>query len=124
MRSKLKVFTAFANSLLPHETQYLLSVQKMEDSTKLEILQQIDHNSHSFPSSSTYDTSIDKRKYSHLKNWIVRQLHAIDVDLHFDWMIELERKINQDMISPSEEKELLKAIRKYEHPTFNFTKFL
>ncbi|MEZ4684983.1 MAG: hypothetical protein R3B47_02655 [Bacteroidia bacterium] len=123
MRSKLKVFTSFANSLLPHETQYLLSVQKMVDPVKLKILKEIDQKSHRFQASNTYDSAIDKRKYSHLKNWIVKQLHIIDVDRHFDWMIELETKISQDMISPSEEKELLKEIRNYESPTFNFTKF-
>ncbi len=123
MRSKLKIFTDFANSLLPHETQYLLAIQQMADPIKLNILQQIDENCHSFQQPRPYDESIDKRKYSHLKAWISKQLQAIDVDQDFAWMIELERKISWDIISPAEEKELLKAIRHYAHPRFHFIKF-
>ena len=45
MRNKLQKFTDFAHSLLPHETQYLLSVQHLEDPTRLEILQRMAYNS-------------------------------------------------------------------------------
>ncbi len=123
MRQKLKRFTEFANSLLPHETQYLLSIQNFEDNIKLSILERVDQNCRQITQFTPYDTSLDKRKYTNLKNWIVERLKAIDVDEQFEWMSHLERQITIDAITPEEEKKLLKAIRKYEHPHFFFTKF-
>lgn len=123
MRPKLKTFQAFADQLLPHETQYLLSIQQLEDPVKLRLLQQLDHNSRHRHDQRPFDPEIDRRKYSHLKNWIQKQLKAIDVDEHFAWMVDLEQKIYSDRISPAEEKELLKALRRSEQPMFNFTKF-
>ncbi len=123
MRSKLQKFTAFANTLLPHETVYLLSVQQLEDPQKLEILQRIDYNCRHIDQFTPFDTKIDKRKYSHLKNWIVRRLDAIDVDRQFAWMIDLEQKIVTDRIDQAKEKQLLRAVRNYQHPAFYFSKF-
>ncbi|MDX1666132.1 MAG: hypothetical protein R3350_02835 [Saprospiraceae bacterium] len=123
MRAKLQKFTRFANSLLPHETEYLLSIQQFEDTDKYSILLRIDQNCRRIDQFSPYDVDIDKRKYSHLKNWIKKRLKSIDVDENFDWMSHLERQITIDAITPGEEKKLLKAIRQYEHPLFFFTKF-
>ena len=123
MRPKLKKFTEFANSLLPHETRYLLSIHQMQDEEKISILKQIDANCQEQHSHKAYNPAIDKRKYSHLKNWIEKQLEAIDVDEKFAWMSGLERKIHWDNITPKEEKELLKFVRNYKHPIFHFSKF-
>lgn len=123
MRSKLKKFTEFANSLLPHETAFLLSTQQFVDDKKLEILQRVDHNCRNIDQFTPYDESIDKRKYSNLKKWIMQRLEAIDVDAFFEWIIEMERKILTDSIQINDEKQLLKAIRNYEHPIAYFTKF-
>jgi hypothetical protein len=123
MRQKLKRFTEFANSLLPHETQYLLSIQSFDDQKKLSILERVDHNCRHINQFTPFDTSLDKRKYTNLKNWIISRLKAIDVDEQFEWMSYLERQITIDAITPEEEKKLLRAIRKYQHPHFFFTKF-
>ena len=123
MRNKLQKFTDFAHSLLPHETQYLLSVQHLEDPTRLEILRRMDYNSRQINQFTPYDATLDKRKYSHLKNWVQERLEEIDVDRHFEWIMDMERKVTTDAILPSEEKELLKAIRQFRPPIFFFTKF-
>ncbi len=123
MRMKLQKFTDFANTLLPHETAYLLSAQQFEDDVKLDILKLIDYNCNNIRQFTPYDPAIDKRKYSNLKNWIAERLEAIDVDLRFDWMNHLERQIMTDSIEPQEEKQLLKAIREYVQLDFYFTKF-
>lgn len=123
MRNKLQKFGDFSAGLLPHETTYLLSVQQFEDEVKLSILQLIDENCHKIRNHTPYDTDIDKRKYSNLKNWIEERLSAIDVDERFDWLGLMERKIMTDAIEPQEEKNLQKAIRDYEHPDFYFMKF-
>ena len=122
MRNKLQKFTAFANTLLPHETKYLLSIQKMEDKKKLEILKRVDFNCQNIGQFTPYDTNIDKRKYSLLKKWINERLAAIDVDGHFNWLSGMERKITTDSIQLQEEKKLLKYIRQYEYPSFYFSK--
>ncbi|MEO1262156.1 MAG: hypothetical protein AAFZ15_25345 [Bacteroidota bacterium] len=123
MRSQLQKFTAFANSLLPHETEYLLSIQQFKDAERLAILKRVDFNAHHIEQFTPYDTTTDKRKYNHLQNWIKGRLHAVDVDEQFNWMLSMEQKIMTDTIRPEEEKELLKTIRRYKHPFFSFSKF-
>lgn len=123
MRKKLQKFTEFADSLLPHETAYLLAAQQFEDEIKLGILQRLDYNCEHIRQFTPYDKAIDKRKYSNLKNWINDRLEAIDVDVRFDWMSHMERQIMTDAIAPKEEKQLIKAIREYEQLDFYFTKF-
>lgn len=123
MRSPLRKFTDFTNTLLPNETAYLLSVQNFEDKDRLTILQLVDYNAHHIDQFTPYDTSIDKRKYHQVKNWISARLKAIDVDEQFNRMLDWERKIMTDSIQAEDEKELLKSIRNYHHPTFFFSKF-
>jgi len=123
MRTPLKKFTDFTNTLLPSETEYLLSVQKFEDEERLNVLQRIDYNAHHIGQFTPFDTLIDKRKYNHLQNWISARLDAIDVDKQFSQLSDWEQKIITDSIQANEEKALLKQIKKYEHPSFFFSKF-
>lgn len=109
--------------MLPHETEYLLGCQRFEDDIKLSILERVNDNSHHLKESESFDEEIDKRKYSHLKNWIVERLESIDVDEQFNWMCEMEKRIMTDNIDPAEEKVLLKKIRDFALPIFYFTKF-
>lgn len=119
----MQKFTQFANTLLPHETEYLLATQQFQDEKRLEILRLVDYNAHHIEQFTPYDTGIDKRKYNHLKNWIRERLKTVDVDEQFNWMLEMEQQIATDTIQTAEEKELLRAIRSYQHPAFFFTKF-
>lgn len=123
MRTKLLAFTQFANTLLPHETSYLLSVQHFQDPERLDILQQVDFNCKNIDQFTPYTGQINKRKYSHVKTWIEERLNRIDVDRHFTWMSEVEQRIVTDTILPDQEKKLLKEIRRYKHPGFFFIKF-
>lgn len=123
MRSKLHKFTTFTETLLPHETAYLLAVQQLKDEERLAILHQVDTNSRQIGSYTAFDTSIDKRKYNHLQNWIKERLSLIDVDRQFSWMIELEQQIATDSITTEGEKQLLRAIRQEAQPVFFFIKF-
>lgn len=123
MRIQLQKFTDFASTLLPHETEYLLSIQQFKDENRLDILKRVDYNAHFIDQFMPYDTSIDKRKYNHLKNWIQDQLNKADQDKHFNKILDFEQKIMTDAIQLEEEKQLLKWIKNYQHPTFFFTKF-
>jgi hypothetical protein len=123
MRNKLQKFGEFAASMLPHETSWLLSVEQFEDDVKRKILLEIHKNCSKSHEELSFDTEIDKRKYSNLKSWIEERLASIDVDERFDWLSLMERKIMTDSIEPQEEKTLLKVIREYESPDFYFVKF-
>ncbi|MTI22857.1 hypothetical protein E1176_17630, partial [Fulvivirga sp. RKSG066] len=87
-KQKLKKFSAFAEKILPHEASYLLSIENFEDETKRSILERMAHNSNNFNQPIAYDTTVDKRKYSNLKNWIEARLEEINVDYHFEWINE------------------------------------
>ena len=69
MRSKLSIFTDFANTLFPHELEYLIAVQNFSKPLNLKILRQIHHNNTSNGKQrKPFDETIDKRTYSYLKN--------------------------------------------------------
>ncbi len=121
-RSKLQKFTAFTRTLLPHETRYLLSIQHFDDKVKLAILQRVDDNCRQLHTFTPYDESIDKRKYSNLKHWIQERLRAIDVDAQYEWLLQAERDIETDRISPTTEAQLVAHLRQVTPQTYHFTK--
>lgn len=123
MRNKLQKFTDFANGLLPHETEYLLSIQAFEDEERLIILERVNYNAHHIKQFTPYDQNIDKRKYNHLQNWIKTRLAVIDADQQFTWIHKMEEKIMTDSILPQEERALMRAVKNYEHPWHFFTAF-
>lgn len=120
MSARLSNFTQFANALLPHEVIYLKSVQQFKEAGNLEILELIYHNTHHPDQTFPYKTSIDKRKYSNLKSWINEKLQSIDVDVFYEWLLEIDIKIMTDSISPREEDALIRLIRNFEKPPYYF----
>jgi hypothetical protein len=114
-KGKLQKFTLFANNLFPHEVSFLISNQHLIDAGNLQILQKIEQNS-SLRIKVPYNTSIDKRKYSYLMLWIQKKLQAIDVDVYYDRLCDLDRKIMTDTISSVEEKAIIEEIKKFERP--------
>lgn len=123
VKTKLKKFSTFAAEILPHEADYLMSIQQFEDDEKLDILKRISENAHAVHQKVPFNIRLDKRKYSSLMDWIQRRLDIIDVDKYFEWINEMDRKVITDAISHEEEKLLLKSIRSYTHPIHNFMKF-
>jgi hypothetical protein len=122
MKPKLISFENFAESILPHEIAYLMDQNQINDPERLNVLGQIAQK-YSLPNASiSFDKGIDKRKYSHLKNWITQKLEKIDVDHFHSWLHDLDQKIMQDAIAPEEERQLLKMIIQYDHCHFYFTK--
>ncbi|TVR79796.1 MAG: hypothetical protein EA409_08690 [Saprospirales bacterium] len=122
MRARLKKFSDFSETLLPHELEYLLSVEQFEDDERRAILERIYHNCVPGNTPITFDTEIDKRKYSHLKNWIEDRLNKIDADVQLRRLIDWEEKIATDSILPDEEENLLRFLKRYEHPFYFFRK--
>lgn len=120
MSSRLSNFTQFANSLLPHEVSYLHSVNQFKDAENMAILDLILHNTHHPEQTFPYKVSVDKRKYSNLKKWITEKLTAIDVDAYYDWLLEIDRKIMTDTISPREEDALIRLIKGFDKPPYYF----
>ncbi|MEJ2005039.1 MAG: hypothetical protein P8X57_08780, partial [Cyclobacteriaceae bacterium] len=64
MKIKLKKFSEFASGILPHEADYLVSVQQFDDPEKLEIIEKVRFNAHNRESKKPFNIFIDKRKYS------------------------------------------------------------
>lgn len=123
MSVRLKDFTRFANSLLPHEADYLISVHQFKDQENIDILNLIHHNTHNPEHTFPFKTSIDKRKYSNMKIWINNRLKAIDVDAYYEWLLETDRRIMTDAISPREEDALIRMIRGFREPSYYFIRF-
>jgi bifunctional DNA-binding transcriptional regulator/antitoxin component of YhaV-PrlF toxin-antitoxin module len=123
MKQKLNKFSDFANSLYPHEIEYLLSVQQFAISDNLKILNLINYNSKNPLNIIPYDTSLDKRKYSYLKNWIEKNLLDINVDRYFEWLLNIEKQVMMDAVTPEEEKELLAEITKTSDSSYYFIRF-
>lgn len=122
MRQKLQKFEQFVQTLLPHEVRYLLAIQQFQDLENLRLLEQILEQCQPGSHYRPFDTEIDKRKYSNLKKWILTRLEAVDVDQQFDWLHQLEQKINLDDIAPDEEQQLLNVLENFEPPYYWFNK--
>ena len=118
--ARLDDFTRFANALLPHEVTYLLSVNQFKDADNLSILKLIHHNTHFPEQTFPYRVSIDKRKYSNLKKWIIARLESIDVDAFYVWLLSIDHKIMTDAILPREEDALIKLIKNFSKPGYYF----
>lgn len=123
MRNKLQKFSDYAETLLPHETGYLLATQRFNDAHKRQILEITHQNCLRASSRIAYDETLDKRKYSSLKKWMETKLHELDADAQFEWMGEMERKIVTDTINPAEERALLHALRRAKPTDYFFVKF-
>ncbi len=122
MKQKLAQFEQFAQQIFPHEISYLLRENNINDPERLNILYHIAKLANGRDAVVSFDTSIDKRKYSHLKKWIHDKLEKIDVDVFYDWINEIDQKVMLDTITPEEERSLLKIVREYEHCHFYFIK--
>lgn len=106
MREKLVTFSEFAMALYPHEVEYLLSVQQLEKSENIKILNLVNYNSKNPLNRLPYDTSIDKRTYSYIKKWIEETLEKVDVDHFYNWLLTIEQSVMSDSITPEQEKAL------------------
>jgi len=123
MRSKLNTFNDFANSLYPHEADFLLTKQQFSKSDNLKVLTLVNYNTKNPLNLIPYNSSINKRTYSYLKSWITDTLAKYDVDLYYDWLIEIERKVMNDSISPDDEKEMLNQTSTMLPTRYYFIKF-
>jgi hypothetical protein len=123
MRSKLSSFTSFANSLYPHETDYLISVQQFSKPENIKILNLVSYNCKNPLNRLPYDTSIDKRTYSYLKNWIEETLEKADVDLFYEWLLSIEQSVMTDSISPEQEKSLMDQANETSPSRYYFIRF-
>ncbi|WP_262732219.1 hypothetical protein [Gaetbulibacter sp. NE] len=73
MKIKLKKFTEFSKTILPNEAKYLASEHLFTDDEKTEIINRLAKSAISNTSKANFDTNIDKRKYSYVKNWILKK---------------------------------------------------
>lgn len=116
-------FHDFAASLLPHEVDFLMKIHRLKDPENIQILQQLKICVNNPLQKCHFDRSIDKRKYSHLKKWILEKLDQIDADCFFFKLSEWDQKIMTDAISHDDEIELLRLIKKHTKPAYYFIRF-
>ncbi|WP_405574929.1 hypothetical protein [Winogradskyella sp. Asnod2-B02-A] len=120
MKTKLKKFTAFSKSILPNEAKYLEERYQFTDTEKRSIISLVITNALSQNKRKDFDDTIDKRKYSYIKDWIEKKLATIDVDATIGWIMSLNKKILTDAIASNEEKEFLHYISTYKAIEYNF----
>lgn len=123
MKCRLKIFNDFTEGILPHEASYLLSENKIRDEEKESILKKVCEKAGSLVGAQKFDESIDKRKYTYIKKWIIKKLEKADVDEHLNYLSFIENKILTDTITPLEEQDLLNHIASYNYTFFYFQKF-
>jgi len=117
---KLKKFTDYASTLLPHEVDYLTSVAQFIDIDNQSIFQSIRDCLEQNKEYTLPKKEIDKRKYSRLMYWMEKNLSKIDVDLDYSAILRLEEKIMTDSILPLEEKWIVKRLKNYQDVCYNF----
>jgi tetratricopeptide (TPR) repeat protein len=120
---KLKKFIGFSDSLLPHEVLLLESSAHFQDTDRVSIFNTIKDNTLSKETKKQFDSSIDKRKYSHLMKWIEARLDDHCTDTYYKRLNDFDNKIKTDTLSSEEEKELLKLIKNYKRHHFHFIRF-
>lgn len=120
---QLSKFSTFVNSLYLHELIYLESVHVFRDEETLKIIDRIRFNVNHPDKILPFFKEIDKRKYSNLMKWIREKLSAADVDVFFEWGMEMDKKVNMDNLFPEEEKKLLKFIKIIRPSSFFFMRF-
>lgn len=120
MKVKLKKFTQFAREILPNEANYLATVVQFSDDEKCTIIAQLIANATSENNFTEFNESIDKRKYTYIKNWVKKKLSLIDVDATLAWFLDLKHKILVDTINASEEQQFLGYLLQYKKVDFNF----
>jgi len=110
MKPKLQVFNQFVAVLLPHELHYLKEIHQFQDEENKSILAQmvekVVHNQ-----LVHFDAEIDKRKYFALIQWVKHKLAAIDVDLSFEHINQLDSRIMTDTVDADTEKQLLTLLK-------------
>lgn len=123
MSHPLKKFSEFSAALLPFEAEYLLGIHQLQDPEIIGLLQTIDYNSRHPDNPRTFPLKIDKRKYSYLKKWVKEKLYSVNVDVFFEWLSEIDRKIMTDGLDSDDEKKIIGQIRQYHKPGFYFIRF-
>jgi tetratricopeptide (TPR) repeat protein len=122
VKRKLTRFQDFAESLLPHETGWLMDNHQLVDAEKIEILACLDHNTRLPSHPKPFDDTIDKRKYSYMIRWVQERLHSIDVDEQYKLITFLDQQIATDILQPEDEQQLSRIIRETNHRSFNFSR--
>ncbi len=123
MQQKLAAFKNFANHLYPHETDYLMGIQKFSSVINGRILSDINFNCHNPATPRDYDPAIDKRSYSYIKRWITQELDKADVDRFYEWLAFTEKQVMLDAITPEEEKQILAMLKTCNPSHFFFLRF-
>ncbi len=122
-KSFLHSFHVFTQTLLPHQVAWLIQTHQLKDDEKISILKILHHNLTQPHKPVSFPAHIDKRKYSYMKKWIPERLESIDVDVFYEWLCQIDRKIMTDSLSLEDEKDIMRYVKNYTYPTYYFLRF-
>lgn len=111
-KQKLKKFTDYCKCLLPHEIKLLSSQFKSDDAERRQIVNHIYDQIISGEYTFTFDSTIDKRKYSKVLHWMEQELNKRDVDQQLVWINENLRGILLDNVPNEHDNAILKSLKK------------
>ena len=119
----MTVFNKFVQSLFPGEAIILGRHDGLVDVEKKLILQQVIEHAGNMNAVFKSDPSIDKRKYSFIKDWCNQKLSTHDVDIRLSQLMKLEENILLDRIEPNQEKEFFHILKVLKPDDYNFVKY-
>jgi len=122
-KEKLKKFTAFVRSMIPHEAAYLKLRLNTKDDERQLIMNHVFHNVMNTEQFTPFDIEIDKRKYSKLLTWMQVELDKIDVDKNLKWISKTHESILLDEISPALDAQIMRSIKRYSPHEYYFLRF-
>jgi len=120
---KLKKFIKYTQSLLPHEIELLNQLNQFQDEDRIDIFERIYNNTLNLNENKDFDEGINKRKYSHLMNWMQSKLNSYCTDNYYKRLNYYDNRIKTDTISSEEETELLSLIKHYSSHHYHFIRF-
>lgn len=118
-----QTFETFAATLMPHELEYLWSKQRFKSQENLSILSMLRTALNQPQQFRGFDRNIDKRHYSYVKKWIEESLRAIDADVYFGLLSELDKKIMTDALNADDERKMLSMIKASRTTDYFFVRF-
>ena len=93
---KLKKFIKYTQSLLPHEIELLNQLNQFQDEDRIDIFERIYNNTLNLNENKDFDEGINKRKYSHLMNWMQSKLNSYCTDNYYKRLNYYDNRIKTD----------------------------
>ncbi len=123
MGARATKFSVFSDGLYPSEVAYVLVHNDFQDADYFKILERMAARIAPGGKEVQFDSRIDPRKYSRLKQAFENKLNAIDVDAYYQWISHINYLIHTDAIPPDEQSRILSEVGTYHSAWFHAASF-